>query len=134
MRLRSTYDADSYNGSLVTILMRVGGIFQMLGNTYLIYAVTPTMFDDNVVRLIVSIFAGVFSGLFTMGFATLIDDIHAIRIQTAGYEVDMPPEPEPETEPEPEPEPEVVEQPARHGKRKAQRAQPEDYDPYDVDQ
>lgn len=126
MKLKPTYAADARSGSVLTDLMRIGGVLQMIGTAYLVYETTYTIFVENVVRLIASIVVGVFAGLFTMGFAAIIDDIHAIMMYTAGYNV--------EESPEPVPEPEVVEHPARREKRKAEREQPEDYDPYDIDQ
>lgn len=139
MKLRATWLSEVNKGAFISTLLYIVGILEMLGGFFIVDAylnsawqvisflggIDPDSIIALLIRIAISLIGGTVAGGFTIGFAVLIEDVHAIRVQTAGYDVEGLPEPEPE------PEPEVVEQPARHGKRKAQREQPEDYDPYD---
>ena len=138
MKLRATWLSEVNKGAFISTLLYIVGVLEMLGGFFIVdgylrgswqiisyfRGIDPDSIIAALIRIAISIIGATVAGGFTIGFAVLIEDVHAIRVQTAGYDVEEPPEPAPE----------VVEQPARHGKRKAQREQPEDYDPYDVDQ
>lgn len=138
MKLRATWLSEVNKGAFISTLLYIVGVLEMLGGFFIVdgylrgswqiisyfRSIDPDSIIAALIRIAISIIGATVAGGFTIGFAVLIEDVHAIRVQTAGYDVEEPPEPEPQ----------VVEQPARHGKRKAQREQSEDYDPYDVDQ
>lgn len=138
MKMRATWLSEVNKGTIISDLLYILGLLEFFAVAFITWSVLSGYWNfiswladidkDNlwgmIIRFLLSGLSGFAAAGFTLGFAVLIEDVHAIRVQTAGYDVEELPETAPE----------VVEQPARHGKRKAQRAQPEDYDPYDVDQ